>query len=232
MRTEPGALLAVGREADVFDAGNGRVLRRYRHRAVMDQEVVAMRWARGHGYPAPEVVDVDGADMLMERVGEATMLTDLGRRPWLILAHADRLASLHQQLHSIPAPPDLTLQAPTGGDDFLHLDLHPENVMVGSDGPWVIDWAGARRGHAADDVAYSWIIMATSDIPGDALTRAIAAVGRRSFMSRFLSHFSRDEVLAQLAAVGEQRLEDRNVTETEGARVRRLVQRALAGHAR
>ena len=34
-----------------------------------------------------------------------------------------------------------------------HLDLHPENVLLAASGSQVIDWAGARAGHWADDVA-------------------------------------------------------------------------------
>src|SRR2546430_2185911 len=106
MRAEPGRLLARGRDADVFEGGPGRVLRRYRNRLALDNEIIAMRWAHRHGYPAPELFDVDGADMLLERIPGRTMLNDLSVHPWRARSHADLLAQLHDRLHVIPPPPD------------------------------------------------------------------------------------------------------------------------------
>src|SRR5207245_1679604 len=121
LRAEPGRLLAKGREADVFEADPGRVLRRYRNRDVLDNEVVAMRWACRQGYPAPQLFDVEGTDMLMERLPGHTMLSDLRLHPWRARSHADLLARLHSQLHALPPPPDLELRYPLDGDTFLHL---------------------------------------------------------------------------------------------------------------
>jgi aminoglycoside phosphotransferase (APT) family kinase protein len=215
-------LIAVGREADVFDAGAGKVLRRYRTRPTLDNEVIAMRWAHQHGYPTPELFDVDGSEMLLERVRGSTMLRDLRARPWRSRAYADLLADLHRRLHAIPPPPGLEMRL-GAGDSLLHLDLHPENVMVGPDGVSVIDWAGACGGRATVDLASTWVIMATSEIPGGVVMRGVAGRLRRAFVARFLSHFGRDEVAAELPNVARHRLSDPNVTEAERARVVRLV---------
>ncbi|MGH2489980.1 MAG: hypothetical protein ACRDF9_00595 [Candidatus Limnocylindria bacterium] len=43
------------------------VLRRYRRRDVPDREVALMRYVRERGYPAPEVMSVSGADLVLER---------------------------------------------------------------------------------------------------------------------------------------------------------------------
>src|SRR5205085_1357238 len=67
-------LLATGRDADVFDAGPGRVLRRYRNpdrSSVREAEI--MRYARDQGFPVPAVFDADGPDLVMERVVGPTM---------------------------------------------------------------------------------------------------------------------------------------------------------------
>jgi len=55
------SLIARGRDADVFDRGDGTVLRRYRTRDVPAREVEVMRYVRAHGYPVPEVFEVAGA---------------------------------------------------------------------------------------------------------------------------------------------------------------------------
>ncbi|MGC4788746.1 phosphotransferase [Micromonospora sp. DT178] len=65
------------------------------------------------------------------------------------------LADLHHRLHALPP------RLGEGEDDrILHLDLHPENVMLTSRGPVVIDWRNATEGPADLDVALSAIIIA------------------------------------------------------------------------
>lgn len=52
------------------------------------------------------------------------------------------LAGLLTDLHTIPAR---VSQDPE--DRILHLDLHPDNVMLTPDGPVVIDWRTTAEGH-------------------------------------------------------------------------------------
>ena len=132
--------LAAGRSADVFDLGGGRILRRYHDRArSAEREAKVVSWAGAHGVPVPEVFDVAGPDIVMEKVDGPTMLADLARRPWRLLRHAARLARLHQQVHRVPALDGL--RAPFGdGRALLHLDLHPDNVLLSPRGPVLIAW--------------------------------------------------------------------------------------------
>jgi tRNA A-37 threonylcarbamoyl transferase component Bud32 len=118
------------------------VLRRYRGRDVPAGEVNVMRYVRAHGYPAPEVVSVDRADLVLERATGSTMRVDLARRPWMLIGHARLLADLHRRLHRIAAPDWLPAIGP--GGTVIHLDLHPENVLLHGKGALVIDWANAR----------------------------------------------------------------------------------------
>jgi aminoglycoside phosphotransferase (APT) family kinase protein len=181
-------LLARGRAADVFAAGPGRVLRRYREGEPHDAAVEAavMEHARAHGFPVPEVYDAGGRDLVMARVDGPTMLADLSRRPWRVRAHGRTLADLHRRLHAIAAPDGL--RCPLGrGEHLVHLDLHPDNVLISRDGPVVIDWSNASRGEAADDVALTWVIMATSVVPGPAPFRMLAGAGRGLLVNAFLA---------------------------------------------
>jgi len=122
------------------------------------------------------------------------------------------LAALHARLHEIAAPPGLESVGP--GDRLLHLDLHPENVILSPSGPVVVDWTNARRGDPALDVALTWVICETS---GGPLARV--------FVLGFLSHFDRDEVVRALPEAVARRVADPNVTDRERDRARRLLER-------
>jgi phosphotransferase family enzyme len=63
-----GARIASGSDADVYAIDDTHVLRRYRRRPVLDSEVAIMRYVRDRGYPAPQVFDVTGPDLILERV--------------------------------------------------------------------------------------------------------------------------------------------------------------------
>lgn len=186
-------------------------LRRYRHRDVPAGEVDVMRYVREHGYPAPEVMRVDGPDLILERATGSTMRVDLARRPWMLVSHARLLADLHRRLHRVPAPDWLPAIGP--GRAVIHLDLHPENVLLHGNGALVIDWANARAGHWADDVAQTLVILAAADL-GRATMLAI-----RAFLAFYLAGFDRTVVRAHLPAAIERRMADPNVT----ARERELI---------
>ncbi len=68
----------------------------------------------------------------------------------MLVRHARLLADLHRRLHGIAAPEWLPAIGPGGA--VIHLDLHPDNVMLHGNGALFIDWANARAGHWADDV--------------------------------------------------------------------------------
>jgi streptomycin 6-kinase len=176
-------LVGSGRDADVFSLGEDRVLRRYREGGDATREAEIMAFVAGHGYPVPAVFDVDGADLVMERVDGPTMLVALGEGT-LELAHAARtLAQLQDRLHKLPGRPG----APDG-DRVIHLDFHPENIMIGSRGPMVIDWRNAADGPADLDVALSAVILAQVAVD-DGDGRAALA---RTMLARFLEHSEGD----------------------------------------
>ena len=94
----------------MYDVGGGRVLRRYRDGrdpAAVDREAQVMAHARAHGVPVPEVFEVAGSDIVMERVTGPTMLDVLGRRPWTLRRQARLLARLHETVHQAPPLPGL-----------------------------------------------------------------------------------------------------------------------------
>jgi hypothetical protein len=215
-------LVAAGRASEIFDLGDGRVLRRFRAGGDPELEALVMEHARCHGYPVPRVLQVRPEALVLERIEGPPMLAELRRRPWTMRRQASLLAELHERLHGIAGPSSLEAAGP--GDRLLHLDLHPDNVILSPTGPFVIDWTNACRGDPALDVAMTWVILATSGGPF-----------ARLYLRFFLPRFDRDEVLDALPLAAERRIADPNVTDRERQEVRRLAtrgRRASAGGSR
>ena len=210
-----GDLVGRGRHADVYDIGDGLVVRRYRDDRDTAAQATAMRTARDAGYPVPGRVDAAGRELVMERVGGPTMLQAIARQPWRLRHYAEVLAGLQRRLHSIEAP--LELDHPFGaGSKLLHLDLQPENILIDPDrGPVVLDWEWAAAGPAAADVAHTWLQLATSEVPGSRWRRAVGAVGGRAFLRAFLAQVDQGAAAAQMDAVREYRLARRELTAKE-----------------
>ncbi len=221
----PGRLIGAGRAADVYELGQGRVLRRYRVPFDVAPEARLMTYLREAGFPVPEVFDADGTDLVMARLNGADMLADLAGRPWRAARHATALAALHDRLHEIPAPPDLPGRFGDGGR-VLHMDLHPGNVMLTGGGPVVIDWSNAVAGPPGADVAMAALIMRTSEVD-DLRAPARLAVGlvRSLVVRRFESAVGADPG-PYLAQVAEFRLHDPNVRAAEADRLREIIRTA------
>jgi aminoglycoside phosphotransferase (APT) family kinase protein len=216
-------LVGRGRAADVFDAGGGRVLRRYRTARAdsVGREALAMRHLREHGAPVPEVFSAEGTDMVMERLDGPTMLAALKTRPWRARAIGRELRALHTRLHSIPAG-DIALPRFSDGDAILHLDLHPDNVMLTDAGPMIIDWSNVALGDPLADVMNTWMLMVTSSpdhVP--VLLRPLERRVRRNLTGGFIEGTPIDDAARRwIGRVCEQRLRDPNAHDHEKARVR------------
>jgi tRNA A-37 threonylcarbamoyl transferase component Bud32 len=143
---------AAGREADVFALDDGRVLRRYRDGSDATREAALMAYLHDRGYPVPTVHSADGAEIVMERLDGPTMSEALLARTFTIPEGAIMLADLLSRLHRIPGQ--------SGPGTVGHYDLHPDNVLLTSRGPVVIDWRNGRDGPADLDTAFSALILA------------------------------------------------------------------------
>jgi aminoglycoside phosphotransferase (APT) family kinase protein len=205
-------LIASGRASEIFDLGEGRVLRRFKTGGDPEREALVMRHARRHGYPVPDVLEIEPQALVLEKVEGPTMWEDGEARPAAVPAHAAALAQLHRELHEIEAPDGLA--AVGDGGRLLHLDLHPANVILSPEGPVVVDWTNARGGEPAFDVALTWVIGATSV--------GLGRVGR-AFTRHFLAHFDREELVEVLSAAADYRLADANLTDEERQAIRKLV---------
>lgn len=222
----PGPLLASGRDADIFEYGDGLVLRRSRDGRSIANEARIMDYVHGQGYPVPAISEAsdDGTELVMERIDGVSMVEALGRTPWKVRQLGKMLASLHNQLHEI-APPDFLDAAPVGqGTSILHLDLHPLNVMVGPKGPVVIDWSNAKIGDPAIDVALAWVLMAAGEIPGGGLKTKILGFGRTLLVNSFTSNVDVAAAAKQLRAVVTVKVTDPHMSPKEIAGMWRVVE--------
>ncbi|WP_309112350.1 phosphotransferase [Saccharothrix sp.] len=176
-RDEAHRLLASGREADVYLRPDGLLLKRSRTGRDLRQEARLMRHLSAHGIPVPRVQDASETDLVMEYVPGPRMSQELDAKPWRAGALGHELADLHRKLDDVPAPDFLH-----GDGCLLHLDLHPGNVVLGPEGPVVVDWANAARGDRKVDVALSWLAIAVAPL------RPFKRLARNLLMKSFLSN--------------------------------------------
>jgi tRNA A-37 threonylcarbamoyl transferase component Bud32 len=172
-------LLASGRDADVYVLDDDRVLRRYRHGGDVTAEVRFMHHVRAHDFPAPAVFRADGPDLELSRLSGPTLLEALLSNELDAREAAELLADLLWRLHAMPAP---TTSNPAVR--VLHLDLHPDNVILTPDGPVVIDWRNATEGSPALDLAMTALILAQASLGGDPIMAESAAEVMYAFRER------------------------------------------------
>ncbi|MET7487311.1 phosphotransferase [Streptomyces sp. NPDC005538] len=170
-----GKLIGSGRTADVYEIDEAWVLRRNREDwGDAAAEGAVMEHVRAHGYPVPRVrigtSRTSRTDLVMERLTGPTMLEAFAAGSVGAREAGTVLAALLRQLHAIPG------RRP--GTRVLHLDLHPENVMLTPAGPRVIDWGTAEDGDPGLDWGLSAIILAqvaVDDLPIAGPARAMLA---------------------------------------------------------
>lgn len=206
-------LIAQGRACDVFALDAQRVLRRERTGRSLEREAVVMRHLVAHGFPCPQVHDAAGADLVLDRidgptlgdavVGDGTHAPD----PHHVLQAAELLAGLHERLHTLPP-------LPGHHGSIRHLDLHPFNVLLGPDGPMVIDWTNADHGDPALDPAMTWVLVHpyTSLLPATA-----------DFITAFVDRLGREAIVAALPEAVRRRLADPHTLAEERVAVEELL---------
>jgi tRNA A-37 threonylcarbamoyl transferase component Bud32 len=185
---ELGEPLASGRTAHVYGIDAQRVLRRYHRDKDVAREVSYMEHAAAHGIPVPRVFDAGGRDIVMERVDGPDLHAAFRAGLLDAAAVAGHLSDLLNRLRRTPG---------LAGQHVVHLDLHVENVLLGADGPVLIDWANAADGDPDLDAALALLIVAevaladpapalrellalmAAQLDGDPLRGLDQAVGRR-----------------------------------------------------
>ncbi|GAA3465987.1 phosphotransferase [Nonomuraea roseola] len=211
-------MIAAGYDCEIFEAGPGRVVRRSRDGRSLEREAAVMRHARRHGFPAPEVFDADGPDILMEHVAGPSLLEETARAPGRAAEHGELLAGLLRRLSAVRSPGWLQAAAGRPGNRLLHLDLHPGNVLLTGDGPRVVDWANAARGAPGADAACTWLILATATVTEPSLEE-----GRARLLAAFLDGVDPAAARPHLRAAAQRRRAERDLTAEEQAEIDRFL---------
>jgi aminoglycoside phosphotransferase (APT) family kinase protein len=226
---EPSRLIASGRDGDIFEYGPALVLRRTKTRRSLDGEARVLEYVAAHAFPVPAVHElrVDGTELIMERV-EGPLLVEMAAKPWTSAQAMRMLADLHDRLHAIAAPewlPPFAMANPSGAGRVLHLDLHPQNVIVSPKrGPVVIDWTNAHSGDPFCDLALTYALMMCGRMPGPRwLSRLVQPL--RSFVvgRPFVARYDRAGLWPRIAEMAELIALDTNMHPDEVRALRRLA---------
>jgi len=164
---------------------------------------------------------VDGrAGLITGRVDGPDLITLMGKEPWMVPKAARIVGTTQARMHGVVAPVELTrlreqirfkinaatdlprelaesalamLEALPDGDRLCHGDFHPANVLVGRNGPAVIDWTGATRGDPAADLARTRLLLQAGAVPEHMpfLIRRLHALGRGAFYHGYRRAYER-----------------------------------------
>ncbi len=218
-----GRLLAKGRTAEIYEWGNGDILklftagfevRRIRY------EATNLSAAHAAGLPVPavqDVIDYEGrTGIVMERLTGPTLDQETQSRPSRFVYHAHLLAELHARVNactfadlvprrlvlyndifeqadlpdSLKKPALKMVTEMPEGENFCHGDFHPQNVIITTKGPVIIDWLDAAKGDPLADVARTWWLLYGSDQMGVPLVaKWIMAPFRKRFFDRYVERY-------------------------------------------
>ena len=180
--------IARGREAIVYALDSQRVVRRAIDDRPVGKTVELTEYLRARGYPVPQVFEVRGRDVVMERIDGPDLLSYLARDPSQLEFAFRTLGELFNALAEIPAPQWLSplpidprdVDLASSPSSIVHLDFHPGNVILGADGPRVIDWTNAHAAPREVDVSFTDLVLRTAPeaagFPRDLLEAGLAVL--------------------------------------------------------
>ena len=216
--------------------------------------------AAGVNTPAVgEIVELEGrTGLVYQRVEAHSMLREIMRRPWAARRLATQMAELQVAMHACTAPnlppqrrhlerkingatplPDplrraaLEALAKLPEDTAVcHGDFHPDNILMTSQGPLIIDWVDASSGHPMGDVARTTLLTVKGTLPpGNPMAPLLNLLRRdfyRTYIRRYfsLSPYTPEQVQVWLPVVAAGRL-DEGINE-EQENLIRMVEQGLA----
>ena len=170
---------------------------------------------------AHEIIELDGSTgIIFDRLIGPTMLERIGRAPHKAAGFGKTMGRLHADMHrkagpeglpdnherlhrkisSVPEEVPAALRAkamaimqrlPAAPAQLLHGDFHPGNIIMTDDGPVIIDWPDAARGHPLADVARTVVLASLGGVPKHPVLRALVISLRAVFKQAYLQTYFR-----------------------------------------
>ncbi|KKO51815.1 phosphotransferase family protein [Paenibacillus sp. DMB20] len=132
--------------------------------------------------------------LIYERIDGPTMLRQIEASKSSVSYYARLMAQLHFEMHKVEItrtsnlkdeitnrinmtskikesekqPVHAILGALPEGNAICHYDFHPDNIILSSNGPIIIDWINVLIGHPAADVARSSMMIQSHALPPNA----------------------------------------------------------------
>lgn len=186
-----------------------------------ENEAARINAVTAAGVPTPAVLEtmmLNGrCGFIMERIVGESLLTllqaDLGKAEQYAQLLAELHANLHQfQSENLPAVHDwlarkinraqpLTdvektavlshLQTLPPANTICHADFHLDNIILTENGPVIIDWCNANRGHPLSDVARTTLMLSKGGLPPEMplQEQELLKELRVQFTQHYLDHY-------------------------------------------
>lgn len=213
-----------GRTAEIYVWEQGQILKLFYDwvdREAVEHEARVARAVHAGGLPAPAVGEImrvnDRWGLIYQRAVGDPMWQVLSRKPWRVIRYARRMAELHAQIHTHPAPQGVpsqrqklankirsavplpahlrskslaALDSLPNGNALCHGDFHPFNILISPRGETVIDWIDASSGNPLADLARS-SVLALGAVETGQIGGALPGFIVRLLHSVYLSHYFR-----------------------------------------
>jgi uncharacterized protein (TIGR02172 family) len=192
------------------------------NKAAVLTEADKARAVHAAGLPVPAIDGViqvgERWGIVYERVSGIALTKVIQTRPWRLFSIARCVADLHLSVHRSSAPelPTVkdrlarsimsvnrmpsewhralqeTLRSLPDGAAICHGDFHPENIVLTTRGPIILDWMDAASGSPLADVARSWLLLTMAalptDLPGRRMIELVRTLFTRSYLRRYMAN--------------------------------------------
>lgn len=163
-----------------------------------------------------KVIEVKGRyGIVYEFVEGETMLQTMISNPLKLGSYAHQLAELHISIHKIETSElpsqrqflekrirNLEILTSEEKEEILkilddlpddnricHVDFHPDNIILTTKGPIIIDWPNSSRGNPLADVMMTSLILKFGTPPTGLITRLIVRLFKSRFQKAYLKYY-------------------------------------------